>query len=335
MFAVVNLGAVPRRPARRLGQTFPMLAWEAMPDPDSMPPEKAEPSTVTPAAADTARKEYVSSAKRFDATQSDVTTLRASTWQETARRAANQSFNEYKYLVENVRGRTGNPDAEYELEAKWFSLWKMSWDLFWHPPSWWDTVADQVGQFLSDFLSGAQAAWQDYTSWTLEHAGPALEDYYNSVNDLVDLRQNLQEARASGKYPKEQLDAQEAKIVQAESARDSVRTAYSVLSVGGSIDQVAQAKFGAFKSLGWPAWVGIAVGVVVVAGVIALFTSSVHTVNKIGTSVSEVADAAAEWVKKNPGIFVGGLFALTALIAVPLVLVGMQGGKPAAPEESS
>lgn len=320
-FSVSNLSSSGRSSAR-MGQLYPMLSWEEIPDPNSLEVEKVETPTenISTLDADAARKEMIHSSNRLEAMQRDVDNLRASTWKKTAQRAASQCYNEYKYLLDNVQGKTGNPDAEAKLMDQWVALLKLAVDAVNNPPSWWAEVVDKVSQFLSDFLGGAQKAWQDYSQWTVEHAGPVLKDYYDASSRVIDLRNDLNQAKASGKYSQQDLDAQEAAISKAESLQQAVRTAYSILSVGGSIDQVAQDKYGAYKALGLGGWFLIVLQTVIIAGVVAAFAAFVYGVYKMGAPIQRAAESVADWIKDHPAIIVGGLFALAALIVLPLTL---------------
>jgi hypothetical protein len=125
--------------------------------------------------------------------------------------------------------------------------------------------------FLGDFSRGVAGEWQSFLGTSVEYAGPVLEDYHGSVNRLNSLKSDLAQAQASGRFTAAQIQEQTSRIQASQAALDRVRSTYSRMSAGASIDDLAQKSFGAYKNLGITAaaveWIikGVIAAVIIVS----------------------------------------------------------------------
>jgi len=184
-----RLGAAPAEAASILSM-----------DPDSVPPERVPPMPVSDEDAAKARKTYTVIAGTLQGEIEWLGRLRPSNWDETALEVVKYSKTQYDALVRDVRGRTGNPDAEYELEVAWWGLWERAYRAYQSPPSWLSQAADKVSVFLSDFTDGAKAAWQGYSEWAIKNSGPVLRKYHDCLGHVATLKNEFDQAQGSGEF---------------------------------------------------------------------------------------------------------------------------------------
>lgn len=292
--------------------------------PDSVPPEKVPPIPVSDQEATEARKTYTAVAATLEGETAWLSRLRPANWDETALEVITYSKTQYDALVKQVRGRTGNPDAEYELELQWWGLWDRAYQAYKNPPSWLSQASDKVSLFLQDFSGGARQAWQEYSEWAIKNSGPVLRKYHDCLVHVSELQSNYQAAIASGDYSVGRLFDQEQGIVRAENSMQSVRSVYKALSAGGDIDKIAQEVYGPVSMGAVQIPVILAVKIVVIAAVIAIAAITVFNVGKLGGSFSEAASAVSTSVqnmaKDNPAGLLMVLGSIAAMIVLPIYL---------------
>lgn len=302
----MGLGAIrpPSRMAFRLG--LPSADVLAV-TPESMPPQKVPQLPVTTDKADKARISYRVSAEALSGKDGEggaikwLDNIRAANWKETSLEVIRQSKIQYDVLVNSVRGRTGNSDAEYELELQWWGLWDRAYRIYKTPPAWLEEAADRVARFLGDFTLGAKQAWQGYSDWVISNAGPILKDYHGSLRRLSELKADFQAASASGNFSVGHLMAQEASLTDAEEALGMVRKAYATVSAGGDIDKLAIEQYGPYSMQGGPlAFVYFMIVLISIAALIALATKFLDAIDRMLRTPGEFLEKAAKAVKDNP-----------------------------------
>jgi hypothetical protein len=326
-FRLVNSGvldrsvATPRLGARpRLAAAMDVLSVT----PDSVPPEKVPPSPVSDEEATAARKTYALVAGTLQGEVEWLNKIRPANWDETAVEVITYSKTQYDSLVQQVRGRTGNPDAEYELELQWWGLWDRAFQAYKNTPSWLAQAADKVSVFLSDFVKGAQQAWQGYSEWAIRHSGPVLEKYYDCLKHLAELKADFDTASTSGDYSTGRLIDQQAAITRAEDAIQRVRTVYKAMSAGGDIDKIAIDVYGPISLGAVQIGAILAIKIAIVAAVVIACAIVVLSIGKISGSIVEatkaVANAVKDMAEKNPTGLLFTLGAIGAMMVLPFVL---------------
>jgi hypothetical protein len=243
--------------------------------------------------------------------------LRPSNWTQTASMVSNHAGIEVGNLDRNVIGKLGTDEGEataQALRSKWQALKDRADSALSKPPSWLSTAVDKIAVFTADFKGGAQEAWQDYSNTALEYSGPVLEEYYKTVNRLIDLKNDLAKAQASGKFTQSQLLEQDGKIRQAQASVDRVRTVFSTMSGGASIDDLAQKNFGQYKSLGLAWWIGVAVVAVAIAALVYSASNLVKNVNGLVGGVGDDGEGSSA-----KGISTG-VIGLALLLILPFLM---------------
>jgi len=226
----------------------------------------------------------VVSSKGLEGVEGWLSGLRPSSWMQTATMVSNHAGIEVGNMNQNVIGKIGSDEGEAtakDLRSKWQSLKNRADAALANPPSWLTQASDKISVFIGDFKQGAKEAWQGYSNTAVEYSGPLLEEYYNTVNRLVDLQKDLALAKASGKFTQEELLQQDAKIKQGQASVDRIRSTFSTLSGGASIDDLAQKNFGSYKSLGVAWWIGAAIVIVALALLIYAASNLVGNVHKL------------------------------------------------------
>lgn len=311
-------------PRVRLGAPLPAEAMAVLAvTPDAVPPDKVPPSPVTTGEADKARNNYQLAAGALEGEVAWLKGLRPANFDERVIEVIKHSRLQYDTLVRDVRGRTGNPGAEYALELEWWNLWNRAYQAYSNPPSWLEQAVDKISVFMSDFIQGAQQAWQSYSDWAIRHSGPVLSKYHDSLRHVAELEVDLAEARASGSYSAGQIFDQELAVERAKDALDMVRSTYKTLSAGGDIDKIAIEVHGPYMGA-IQLTAALAIKVVIVAAVIAVAAITVFGVGKIVGGISQAftdaTEAVSRMVKKDPvgTIFLFGLVA--AMIGLPFAI---------------
>ena len=293
-------------------------------NPDSVPPERVPPMPVSDDDAAKARKTYALVAGTLEGEVEWLGRLRPANWDETALEVIAYSKTQYDSLVREVRGRTGNPDAEYELELQWWGLWSRAYQAYQNPPSWLSQASDKVSVFMTDFVNGAKVAWQSYSEWAIKNSGPVLRKYHDCLSHVAMLKAEFGGAQASGAYSSGKLFDQEQAITRAEDALNTVRTTYRAMSAGGDIDKAAVEVYGP-PSLGAIQISAIlAIKIVVISTVIAVAAITIFSVGKMGGTfvdgAKQAVDSVTNLAKDNPVGFILSVGCVAAMIALPFVL---------------
>ncbi len=301
MIQVINLGALPQGVALRpsLGVSTPFI------DPDDDAFELLE--GVTEEEQEQARKGLLKSSKDLEDAPRWIEDIGKvyDDWIQDANLAEEHVRSELRWLNTNVFQRTGSPEAERELATAWIKVGRLARNAVANPPSFWRNWAVNSLQFIIWMIEGAEETIQEYMVAATKAAGPVLEKYHAAVNRIQELRAELEEAKISGAYEVSRLAEQERAIDRGEFSLAATRKGYLALSIGVSLDDVAQAEFGQYHlGLGGPiAWM---LGVTAVLGLIAVTV----------TVIMEISALA----QKSPVLFVGGLVALGAIIFLPGIL---------------
>lgn len=188
--------------------------------------------------------EYMSSLKRAQAQIDYLEKATASNWEFRVDNALKSIPNEFKAAEIFVRGKTGNPEAEDQLFKLWGAASKAAIRMNADKPGVMAQLKDKTSIFFTDFWKGAQEAQQGYASWAIEKAGPLLKIYHGGLQKLFLFKKDLAEAKAAGR-PAAEIVQQEAKIANAEGWANRVRSTFSAISAGASIDKLATDKYGA------------------------------------------------------------------------------------------
>jgi hypothetical protein len=206
--------------------------------------------------------EYMSSLKRAQAQLDYLEKATPSNWEFRVNDALKAIPNEFKAAEMFVRGKTGNPEAEDQLFKLWGAASKAAIRMNADKPGVMAQLKDKASIFFTDFWQGAKEAQQGYASWAIEHAGPVLKTYHGGLQRMAILRKDLADAKAAGR-PAAEIAQQEAKIANAESWANKVRSTFSAISAGASIDKLATDKYGA---LGF----GPIMGAIIFAAILAI-----------------------------------------------------------------
>lgn len=259
----------------------------------------------------------VLSSKGLQGVEGWLSGLRPANWTEIATLVSRHAGTEVGNLDRNVLGRLGSDEGDETartLRDKWQGLKNRADAALSDPPGWLRTAADKMAVFMGDLREGAKVAWQGYLSTAVEYSGPVLEDYHAGVNGLNFLKADLARATASGFDPKE-IANQAARIREMEAAFDRVRTTFSRLSGGASIDDLAERQFGEYKSMGAAWWVGAAI---VIAGIAVLVYLATNLV-KEGRGLLGQNPDEKDGDGKNAGIPLAVL-GLALLIVIPFLM---------------
>lgn len=188
--------------------------------------------------------EYMSSLKRAQAQLDYLENATPSNWEFRVNDALKAIPNEFKAAESFVRGKTGNPEAEDQLFKLWGAASKAAIRMNADKPGVIAQLKDKASIFFTDFWQGAKEAQQGYASWAIEKAGPLLKIYHGGLQKLTLFKKDLAEAKAAGR-PATEITAQEAKIANAEGWANRIRSTFSAISAGASIDKLATDKYGA------------------------------------------------------------------------------------------
>lgn len=242
-------------------------------------------------------------------------------WNSSVGMVASRAALEVSNLDRNVIGRLGSEEAEasaLDLRDRWQALKDKADRALADPPSYFTQLSAKWDQFVSDFKAGATEAWQGYLQTSVELAGPVLESYWNSVSKVQFLQADLAKARESGKFSQEELNRQAAQIAAAQSRLETIRTLYRKMSLGASLDDVAESKFGPHELGAIQVPVAVVVGVVAVAALVAslaLFMGKVDgLLERFGTAFDRLNNDP-EFRRMVIGISVVGL-ALIGLVFI-------------------
>lgn len=289
-------------------------------NPEMVRPVPGEVQDVSYAQAQQARKEFIRSSVSLEGLVGWVESQsRPASWRVIALDAVKHSQAEFEG-TKLFHGKTGNPDAEHELEMRWWNLWKRYREMYLNPPSWIETAADKIAVFAADFAQGAQDTWQGYASWAVEHSGAILEDYHDAAETTLKLRARLERAKASGLYGSGELATFDKAVVEAEDSVRAVRDAFFTISGGLNLDAEAQDKFGDYQlGVAGPHWIVLIAGIIVLAALVALCVTLVKSADRVGEAFAGAAERAAEDAP-DVLLFVG--VAVLGLIAIPLLIKG-------------
>lgn len=300
--------------------------------PDSVPPEKVPQMPVSTAEANEARTAYILSAKALQGWVSeDLKNIKVADWDSTMARVVPFVINQYNMLVQKVRGRTGDSDGEYALELSWWGLWDQAYQANQSRPSSAEQAAAAIARFFSDFVQGSKTAWQDYSNWSLAHAGPVLRKYHDSLEHLALLEANLLEAAASGEASEGDLFNQEQAVGRARESVGNARSLYKTLSGGSDLDALAVQEFGPIELGGWaipaalvPVVIAISVAIIKAAGVVAsvgiLTYGGYKAIERFGSGAKETADNLVKTFKDNPFGTTAAVALVLGMIALPFAL---------------
>lgn len=270
--------------------------------------------------------EYMHSFKRAQAQIDYLEKATASNWEVRVDEALTQIPNEFKAAEGLVRGKTGNPEAEDQLFKLWGAASKAAIQMHANKPGMIAQLKDKASIFFTDFWKGAQEAQQGYASWAMEKAPWILKAYHGGLQKLALLKKDLAEAKAAG-HPASVIAEQERKIVSAESLASKIRSTFSAISAGASLDKLAVEQYGALSGL--PAIVAIAaakllIGALVFAFVQALFdikplvarlTPMIDRIDKAIYEASKGANIALTTAKEKVELLVPIIIGAAALIA--------------------
>jgi hypothetical protein len=190
--------------------------------------------------------EYMSSLKRAEAQIDYLEKATASNWEFRVDNALKSIPNEFKAAEIFVRGKTGNPEAEDQLFKLWGAASKAAIQMNANKPGVMAQLKDKVSIFFTDFWKGAQEAQQGYANWAIEKSPWVLKAYHGGLQKIALLKADLAEAKKAGR-PAAEISAQEQKIAEAESRANKVRSTFSAISAGASIDKLATDKYGALS----------------------------------------------------------------------------------------
>lgn len=284
---------------------------------------------------ETAAQTFLVSSKAFEGVGGWLSKVRPADWTQKASEVSSRARTEIANLANNVMGKLGTDEGEKTaavLLTQWQNLKdKADYDLA-HAPgvlaTWWDSVSRYFSDFgqgytggLSSFTSAWSDAWGIISNAAVENAGSVLRTYYDTVNRMMFLRDDLAQAKASGQVSQNQIVAQAAKIKNVEASLGQVQNRFASLSGGQSIDALAQKNFGNFQSLS-----GIAVPVIAVAAAIGLIALAwaIHdarqTVKEINPFRSRDPDSPSDPNDSN-GLGSVGAIGLIVLLAIPLYLI--------------
>jgi hypothetical protein len=301
--------------------------------PDSVPPQKVKQIPVSTQEANEARLKYKLSALALSAWSDELVNLenKVADYDEIVSRTGDRVKFEYDILVRDVRGRTGDSDVEVALERQWWNLWAQAYQAWENRPSDADQRKAELIRFLSNFISGSQAAWQNYSSWAISLSGPLLRKYHDTLEHLAKLEANLLEAMASGEFSAGQLYDQEQAVGRAREAVNTVRNVYKKVSVGGNIDEAAVEVFGPVElgAIGISHLLEVIIVTVgstiiwataVVFSVAILTIGGVYIFSKIGDKAGEAAANLTKLVRDNPVGTTAMIGVILGMIALPFAL---------------
>lgn len=303
--------------------------------PSSVPPEKVAQIPVSTVEGNTARVTYLLAVKALDTwIISDLKKIQteAADWDRTVYNLTQFILGRYSQLVEGVRGRTGNSDAEYHLELVYWGLWDDLHQASERRPSGSAQAWAEFLRRLGDFVAGAQQAWQGYVDWATKQATPILRKYHDGLEHLAKLDANLLEAVASGAVSDGEIFNQQQAIARAQEGMDNVEALYKKLSGGGgSLNALAVEEFGPI-SLGGIVLAPLVAGLIAVLGpylilaVAAVLVVSIlaYTGYKIAErfadGAKEAADNFVKMVKDNPIGTTAAIGFILGMVALPFAL---------------
>jgi hypothetical protein len=190
---------------------------------------------------------------------------RPADWEFRVNQSNKIAMSELTLLKTAVLGKTGNDEAEDKLFSLWGDILQKTFNMSRNKPGVLAQLKDRASIFLTDFWKGAQEGQQAYASWAIEKAGPLLKIYHGALQKLFLFKKDLAEAKAAGR-PAAEIAQQEAKIANAEGWANKIRSTFSAISAGASIDKLATDKYGAL-GFTWQA-VGAAVSLAILSGLI-------------------------------------------------------------------
>lgn len=244
--------------------------------------------------------EYMSSLRRAEAQLSYLAAATPSNWEVRIDDTLKLLPAEFKYLEMAVRGKTGNPEAEKKLFELWGTVHRTMLNMIQNKPSLIAQLKDKASIFFTDFWQGAKEAQQGYANWAIEKAGPALKLYHDGLQKLAIFKKDLAEAKVAGR-PAAEIAQQEAKIATAESWANKVRSTFSAISSGASIDKLATDKYGALSGPIAAALIGAAITLVIsliaeflikISDIKPLVARLMPLIDKIDKSITETAKGA-------------------------------------------
>lgn len=308
----------------RIPETYELGQYD-LTDPSVPAPPDLAPSPTYAQPAPAPMTEYVHSYQRAQAELDYLSAADATNWMTRINDAISLIPNELKTIDIFITGKTGDPEVENQLKQLWGTVHAKAIDMLNNQPTVIQQLAANATLALTDFWSGATQAMQDYTAWMIEHAGPALKAYWEGVNYLADLEQNLAQFQAAGTASPQMIADQQSKVNSAKTALGNIKSAVKTAS-GLDLDQLATSEYGPFTgtlSFALPVVAAIAVGVVAV--VILAVVASIKGIGMLVDTgkgvvqqaektalqkVQDIADQYLPWVIGGAVLLVGGIIVL-------------------------